>query len=282
RHFLNAGKRLLGLSYQSIKGGLIGVEYDKRTVMVVMSHVGTEPDVLMKHIKTDEVQRLTKQLKDKHKNKTIMCGIDVCQKLSGVTLKLLAYERFLAEYDSWRDEVVMVQICLRPKSRVDDEQHTSSEIAQVINRIKGAYGEGVLDYEELYGATTVALCQRLALYKASEVMIMTAVREGLNLIPLEYIFTRNEPDRAGVVLASEFSACSSLLNGAVRINPFDVAKTAAALDQALSMEDAERTGRRARDLPYISSRPSAEWTYQVMMDMWAMSSETSFTHVEDT
>ena len=36
RHFLNAGKRLLGLSYQSIKGGLIGVEYDRRTVSCSM------------------------------------------------------------------------------------------------------------------------------------------------------------------------------------------------------------------------------------------------------
>jgi hypothetical protein len=33
--------------------------------------------------------------------------------------------------------------------------------------------------------------------------------------------------------------------------------------QALTMEGPERTGRRARDLPYIASRPSAEWTYQV-------------------
>lgn len=39
RHFLNAGKRLLGLSYQSIKGGLIGVEYDGRTVRTVTSLV---------------------------------------------------------------------------------------------------------------------------------------------------------------------------------------------------------------------------------------------------
>ncbi|CAM9927476.1 unnamed protein product, partial [Sphacelaria rigidula] len=64
--------------------------------------------------------------------------------------------------------------------------------------------------------------------------------QGLNLIPLEYIYARSEPESAGVVLASEFSACSCLLNGAIRINPFDVAKTAAAMDQALTMSDAER------------------------------------------
>lgn len=64
--------------------------------------------------------------------------------------------------------------------------------------------------------------------------------KGLNLIPLEYIFARDTPEPAGVVMASEFSACSSLLNGAMRINPFDVPKTAAAMDQALTMGEGER------------------------------------------
>ncbi|CAM9423891.1 unnamed protein product, partial [Discosporangium mesarthrocarpum] len=143
------------------------------------------------------------------------------------------------------------------------------------------YGDDVLDYEEVHG-TSLPLPERLALFKCCEVFVLSSVREGLNLLPLEYIYTRDQQYKAGVVLASEFSACSSLLNGAVRINPFDVAKAAAAFDQALGMEDAERTSRRARDLPYISSRPSAEWTYQVMCDMWAMSNESTVTHVEET
>lgn len=61
------------------------------------------------------------------------------------------------------------------------------------------------------------------------------------MIPLEYIFARDSPEPAGVVMASEFSACSSLLNGAMRINPFDVHKTAAAMDQALTMGEGERS-----------------------------------------
>lgn len=70
--------------------------------------------------------------------------------------------------------------------------------------------------------------------------IPTHNTQGLNLIPLEYIFARGEPESPGVVLASEFSACSSLLNGAMRINPFDVAKTAGAFAQALTMSETER------------------------------------------
>lgn len=72
-----------------------------------------------------------------------------------------------------------------------------------------------------------------------------SVEQGLNLIPLEYIYARSDPESAGVVLASEFSACSSLLNGAVRINPFDVAKTASAMEQAITMKEAERLAETA-------------------------------------
>ncbi|CAM9322431.1 unnamed protein product [Pylaiella littoralis] len=281
RHFLNAGKRLLGLSYQSIKGGLIGVEYDRRTVMVVMSHVGIEPKLLKRHIGRKETEQAVKIIQKKHCNKIIMAGVDVCQKLSGVTLKLLAFERLLTEYPHHRDDVVLVQRCLRPSSRVEDEEHTSAEIKQLVARIQQQFGEDVIDYTEVIG-TSLSAHDRLALFRCSRVLVLTAVREGLNLIPLEYIFARGEPESAGVVLASEFSACSSLLNGAMRINPFDVAKTAGAFAQALAMSEAERSGRRARDLPYISSRPSALWTYQALLDMWAMKNEASVTHIEET
>ncbi|CAN0475009.1 unnamed protein product [Laminaria digitata] len=69
--------------------------------------------------------------------RVIMAGIDVCQKLSGVTLKLLAFERMLSEYPNHKEEVVLVQRCLRPASRVEDEEHTSEEIKQLVKRIQG-------------------------------------------------------------------------------------------------------------------------------------------------
>lgn len=77
----------------------------------------------------------------------------------------------------------------------------------------------------------------------------------------------------GVVLASEFSACSSMLNGALRINPFDIKRVVTALDHAIRLEMGDRTRRRDRDLPYISERPSSLWTRQVLQDLWAAKAE---------
>ena len=46
RHFLNAAKRILGLNYESLVGGLIGVNFKGKTVLVSMSNVSIEARIL--------------------------------------------------------------------------------------------------------------------------------------------------------------------------------------------------------------------------------------------
>ncbi len=278
RHFLTAGKRQLGLTYQSIKGGLIGVEYDGRTVMVVMSHAGIERDGLNIMNDLPITRETTTSIKKAHPNRHILCGIETCQKLSGIGLKLLAFEKFLAEYPTWRSKVVLIQYCLLPRTRDEDERLTYIEVGHISSRITKTYGEEVLDLKQMAGGE-IDLPTRLALFSCSDVFITSTIREGLNVLPLEYILAR-KVDEPGVVLASEFSTCASVLNGAIRINPFDLQRTAASLDQALTMDVAERMGRRDRDIPYITARPTAEWTYEVLNDMWSMGREARVTHME--
>jgi trehalose-6-phosphate synthase len=46
RHFLNASKRILGLTYESLMGGLIGVRFHGKKVLVTMSNVSIETDMV--------------------------------------------------------------------------------------------------------------------------------------------------------------------------------------------------------------------------------------------
>ena len=79
----------------------------------------------------------------------------------------------------------------------------------------------MIDVEEIVGSS-LPIDQRLALWTISDVLMATPIREGLNLLPMEYIFTKKKPATPGVVISSEFSAVSSILNGALRVNPFDI------------------------------------------------------------
>jgi trehalose 6-phosphate synthase/phosphatase len=266
RHFLNAAKRILGLDYESMVGGLIGVHFQGKTVLVTMSNVSIEPRMADAVLKLPSVDAGYNQLKSKHGSRMIIGGLDIGQRLSGVSLKLLAFERLLHDYSSWQRQVVMVQRVLLPNSRQSDEANTVRELRCIVKRIQDSFGPQVIDYMEMAGSS-MPVDQRLALWKASDVLMLTPIREGLNHWPMEYIYTRKEPSPPGVVITSEFSAVSSILNGALRVNPFDVQMTVTTMDKALSMSLPEREGRRYRDIDFVSTCPSAKWTQNVLRDL---------------
>ena len=113
----------------------------------------------------------------------------------------------------------------------------------------------------------LSLHQRVALFLVADVFLLTPVREGLNQHPLEYIYTRKDLPHAGVVVASEFSTCSSLLSGSIKINPYNALNIADALDIALSMTAGECDRRRQRDIQFVSSHPSSLWTKEIISDL---------------
>jgi trehalose 6-phosphate synthase/phosphatase len=266
RHFLNAAKRILGLNYESLVGGLIGVSFMGSTVLVSMSNVSIEPRMVDAALKLPSVQAGRDQLRQKHQGRTIIGGLDIAQRLSGTSLKLLAFERLLQDYPSWKKHVVMVQRMLVPGSRKRDEDLTLREIRYLVKRIREKFGTEVIDYEEIIGSS-MPMDQRLALWKASDILMSTAIREGLNHWPMEFIYSHKEPDVPGIVITSEFSAVSSILNGALRVNPYDIQATITVIDKALSMDRQEREGRRYRDIGFVSSSHSDKWVQNVLRDL---------------
>eukprot|EP00560_Eucampia_antarctica_P002699 CAMPEP_0197834170 /NCGR_PEP_ID=MMETSP1437-20131217/21407_1 /TAXON_ID=49252 ORGANISM="Eucampia antarctica, Strain CCMP1452" /NCGR_SAMPLE_ID=MMETSP1437 /ASSEMBLY_ACC=CAM_ASM_001096 /LENGTH=1278 /DNA_ID=CAMNT_0043438661 /DNA_START=251 /DNA_END=4087 /DNA_ORIENTATION=- len=266
RHFLNAAKRILGLNYESLVGGLIGVQYRRKTVLVTMHNVSIEPKMVDAALALPSVPNSAAYLRQKHAGRIVISGVDVAQRLSGICLKLLAYERLLTDYPIWLQKVVLVQKCLIPGSRHADEANTIREVRYLVRRITEKFSSSVINYEEVMGSS-LPIDQRLALWTASDVMMTTPIREGLNLLPLEYIYARKEPAKPGIVIASEFAAVCSILNGALRVNPFDIQMTVTSIDKALTMEVEEREGRRCRDAGFVSTSPSDQWTKHVLRDL---------------
>lgn len=264
RHFLNACKRFLGLTYQSRRGGNLGVDYRGRNVVITISHVGIENRAIRELIADSSVQEEARQLRAKHAGKVLIGGVDVCQRLSGIALKMLAFEQFFSTCTSWKDRLVLVQRAHVTNARAGDQAYSSSEIRKLVARITAQHGADAIDYEE--STSALSMRERIVMWLACDILMVTSVREGLNLKPLEYVFAKGVApgNRAGVVILSEFSACCCVLNGALRVNPWNITEVVNSLDHALTMSDDERMGRRARDLPYITNQPAANWTKQVL------------------
>jgi trehalose 6-phosphate synthase/phosphatase len=81
----------------------------------------------------------------------------------------------------------------------------------------------------------------VALYRAADVMLVTPIRDGMNLVAKEFVASRVDGD--GVLVLSEFAGASNELAEAVHVNPYDVVNSAEAYYRALTMDEDERRSR---------------------------------------
>jgi len=235
RHFINACKRVLGIRSKHRPGGLLSLTVGDHDVIVTMSVVSIEAALVQQAVDSNEAKLIAANLRSKYSGKKIIVGVDVLNRLSGLGLKMGSFERLLkdmveggadgrkkrsASHDLGRSlsassiksncepQVVLLQKAIRNGARPMDEELTSSEVCAKAAAMNAAFGCEVVDYEEV---SSMTLAQRVGLWLASDIFFLTSIREGLNLYPHEFIYSRKDVPNAGVVVASEFSACSTLL-----------------------------------------------------------------------
>src|SRR4030095_11409417 len=97
----------------------------------------------------------------------------------------------------------------------------------------------------------------VAHYRAADVMLVTPLRDGMNLVAPEFAATRVDED--GILVLSELAGIAERSPGAILVNPYDVDGCVRAIAQALDMDREER-GRRMRELrARVRSNPVRRW-----------------------
>ena len=97
-----------------------------------------------------------------------------------------------------------------------------------------------------------------ALYLASDVMLVTALRDGMNLVAKEYVASRFDND--GVLVLSEFAGASDELRTALRVNPHDIEGLKEAMLQAKAMPRSERARRMRAMRKRVQENDVARWS----------------------
>ena len=306
RHFLTSCRRILGHTSSPRRGGLYSVDAAGREVVITVSHVGIEPEFLASRFR-GEPALTTAALawRDRFPGATLVGGIDSLERLKGVALKLTAFGAFLKAHPAWLGRVTLVQVCTteedvkRPGESFDV---SSTEIQQIVDRVNAAYS--LPDRPPpvaLILRARVELDERLAFAAACDVFVNTAIRDGLNLIPFEYAYVRGSGECVptgldaltasggivsskaaalaqlppGVLILSEFSGCSRVLSGSLRVNPFRIEEVVSALAHALTMSVEEQTARAASSLAYVRGNTTASWAERVLLDLKAVSSKST-------
>ncbi len=194
----------------------------------------------------------------------LLVGVDRLDYTKGIPRRLLSFERMLERHPELRERVRLVQVAVPSRTNVEAYQEFRSLVDGLVGRINGAFGTPRwVPVHYIYRG--LAERELVALYRAADVMVVTPLRDGMNLVAKEFVASRTDGD--GVLVLSEFAGASWELPEAVQVNPYDAEATAESLYRALVMDEEERRRRlgplRARVASYDVHRWAATFLEQL-------------------
>jgi trehalose 6-phosphate synthase/phosphatase len=170
----------------------------------------------------------------------LLVGVDRLDYTKGIPRRLLAYERMLHAHPELRERVRLLQVAVPSRTGVGAYQDFRTLVDQLVGRINGAFGTPRwVPVHYIFRALSES--DLVALYRAADVMLVTPLRDGMNLVAKEFIASRRDGD--GVLVLSEFAGAAWELPEAVRVNPYDVEGAAEVYYRALTMPADERKAR---------------------------------------
>lgn len=274
RHFLSCCSRMLGLEHETSRGS-ITIDYYGRAVALKIMPTGVNPTRYLNGFAWDEFKWRRGELLAQFSGQTVLIGVDDMDSFKGIELKLQAFERLLDHHPEWRGKLVLVQVTNPPRSTGKDITELHSFVTELVDSINKKYGRPSANYLPVqYLERHVPLHERMAYYSVADCAVVTATRDGMNLVPYEYVVCRQGPYGEGddsvkssMLVVSEFVGCSPSLSGAIRVNPWSIESVADGMYAAVRMPLEHRRLRHDKHWRYVSQHTVAYWSSSYITDL---------------
>jgi trehalose 6-phosphate synthase len=178
------------------------------------------------------------------RGRRVLLGVDRLDYTKGIDLRLQAYADLLTRRPELAAEIVLVQVAVPSRDRVEQYRRLQERVDAIVGRLNGELG-GVSVQPVNYVRRNLDFEELVAMYQLADVMLVTPLADGMNLVAKEYVAARTE-DR-GVLVLSEFAGAAAEFSSALLVNPHDVDGMAETIERALAMAPTEQR-RRMRAL----------------------------------
>ena len=219
------------------------VLWDGRRIRVEVHPIGIDVAAFASLGARPEIEREAEVMREEAGSvERLVVGVDRLDYTKGLPLRLEAFERFLETYPEWHRKVTLFQVCTPSRTGIPAYDHLRRVVDETVGRINGRFAEGhwvpVRYRYRAYSQEELAV-----LYCAADVALVTPLRDGMNLVALEYAAVHTGP---GTLILSELTGAADYLEGAILVNPYDVDGVVRTLRAALVLDDDERLARMDR------------------------------------
>lgn len=235
RHFGTSLQRVLGLQTQVDR-----VRFGGRDIQMGVFPMGIDAQSWSTRADDDSVLADVAALRRDAGGRKLLIGVDRLDHTKGLLRRCLAIENLLATDPGARDSIRFIQVTVPSRERVEAYADLRRRLDELIGRINSAYASpSSVPIHHIH--RSISPHELSTLYRAADVMVVTPLRDGMNLVAKEFVASR--PDGDGVLVISEFAGAASELGEAVHVNPYDVDGVARALRASLDMPEDERRSR---------------------------------------
>ncbi len=186
----------------------------------------------------------------------LLVSIDRLDYTKGIINRLKAFERLLESNPGLRGGVRLIQATVPSRQQLDAYAEHQSRVQELVGQINGAFATAdwvpIVNFHRALAETEVA-----ALYRAADVMLVTPLRDGMNLVAKEFVATRTDED--GVLVLSEFAGAARELEEALIVNPYDLDGVVDCIVRALEMSPSERRARMSALRQCVGRHDAGQW-----------------------
>ncbi len=231
--------------------------YDRR-IRLVAHPVGLDLKRVASAIEDPGIQAKMAQLRYEFSRTKLILSVERLDYTKGILEKLEAYERLLEEHSELQGKVSLFMICVPAAREMMIYRKLQTDIEQAVGRINGRFAKvGWTPVQFFFRAFPFE--ELVAYYTIADVMWITPLRDGLNLVAKEYIAAQGMSEGNGVLVLSEFAGAAAELRGAVLANPYDQQEMVNACYLALTMNKDEARSRVREAYDVVSHFDIQQW-----------------------
>lgn len=259
KNFYGAAAHLLGHEQRTC-----ALSWEGRIVRAAAAPIGVDAAELEGLASSADVEREVARLTAEARGKRIVLGVDRLDYSKGIPRRLLAYDRCLTRNPSLRDKLLFVQLAVPTREKVGAYTELRRDVNELVGRINSHHGTATGGPVQLL-YRSVPLAQLVALYRTADVMAVTPLRDGMNLVAKEYVASRLDGD--GVLVLSEFAGAAAQLREALIVNPYDLGAVSSAIVAALDMPEHARRARMAALRTQVADEDVGAWVARCLEDL---------------
>ncbi len=193
----------------------------------------------------------------------VILSVERLDYTKGTLEKLLAFEALLDAHPELQGKVALLAVCVPAAREMTIYDTLQTQIEQAVGRINGRFSRvGWTPVQFFFRALPFE--EVVAWYAMADVMWITPLRDGLNLVAKEYVAVQGLIEGRGVLVLSEFAGAAAELHGAVLTNPHDPSDLRDKLYLGIAMNRAEAEARLRELFGVVQHHDSHRWGQDVL------------------